>query len=249
MFIVGKILAALVFPPGLYVALGIVCCLLAWRGRRKAAMVVAASSAALLYLLSTGLVANLLLAPLENAYPPLSSAQGARAVVVLGGGYNDLSPEYGRGVLTPISEKRAVYGLELADRYGLPLVFSGGKGLDSGTAGSEAEAAGDLWRRLGVSADRISLETESVDTKANARGVVSLAGKGPFLLVTSAFHMPRAMLAFEKTGASVIAAPTDYRVKRRAAGWVDLLPDTYQLDLSRTALHEYVGLLYYRLTM
>jgi uncharacterized SAM-binding protein YcdF (DUF218 family) len=251
MFILGKILAALILPPGLFAFLFLLCVLLAAKGRKKAAITTASLASLLVYALSTGFAASALVRPLENAYAPLGSFPAdARAVLALGGGYNDNSPEYGgEGTLTRASVKRAVYALELARRFDLPLVFSGGKGLDTSLAGSEAEAAGRLWASLGMERDRIKLEKESVDTKENAFHAVRLAGEGPYILVTSAFHMPRAMLSFERTGARVYAAPTDYRARRSRTSWADFLPDTGALDTSRLALHEYIGLLYYRMTL
>jgi uncharacterized SAM-binding protein YcdF (DUF218 family) len=249
MFILGKILAALTLPPGIFIMLAAVSALLALRGKKKAAAIVCIANALAVYALSTVFVSSILVSPLENKFPPVAARADAKAIVVLGGGYLDLSPERGgEGSLTSTSEMRAVYGLELEREYGLPLVFTGGKGLDSSLTGSEAEAAAGLWRRLGVDAAKITIETESVDTRGNAERVYALGGPGPFLLVTSAFHMPRAVLAFEKAGARVIAAPTDYRAKRGRASWVDFLPGAGSLELSWMALHEYIGLLYYRLT-
>jgi uncharacterized SAM-binding protein YcdF (DUF218 family) len=250
MFIIGKIVAALILPPGIFVIVAALVAILAARGKKKAAWILSAADALAIYVLSTCAFSNMLVIPLENKYVPLTWKVDATAVVVLGGGFNDTSPEYGNaGALTSTSEKRAIYGLELANRYGLPLVFSGGKVFSLKKEGSEAEAAGRLWLSLGVDRNRIMLETESKDTKENASRVAALKGKGPFILVTSAFHMPRAMRTFEKAGINVIAAPTDFQGKRSPILWSDLMPDSGQLSLSRLALHEYFGMIYYNLTL
>jgi uncharacterized SAM-binding protein YcdF (DUF218 family) len=250
MFILGKILAALILPPGAFVLAAIACALLAKGGKKKAATIAAWASALTLYALATPFFSSALTLPLEDSFPPAASRGDARAIVVLGGGYNDVSPEYGNsGALSEASEKRAIYGLELSRAYGLPLVFSGGKGLDEGLGGNEAQAAKSLWRSLGVGEESITLEDKSADTKGNAFGVALVAGSGPFLLVTSAAHMPRAMLSFEKAGVKVVAAPTDYRAKRGRRSWVDFLPGASSLELSTFALHEYIGLAYYRMTL
>jgi uncharacterized SAM-binding protein YcdF (DUF218 family) len=250
MFIVGKILSALVLPPGLFIVIAVLSAILAGKGRRKTALVLSAIDALIIYVFSTCAFSNLLVIPLENRYAPLMSDPGATAVVVLGGGYNDTSPEYANvGVLTYSSESRAIYGLELAKRYALPLVFSGGKGYSSRKEGSEAEAAMRLWLSLGIEKSRITLESASLDTKGNAAGVVALSTRGSIVVVTSAFHMPRAMLAFTKAGLHAIPAPTDYMAKRSSLSWADFLPDASRLEVSVLALHEYIGLLYYRLTL
>jgi len=249
MFIVGKVLAALLLPPGIFIVLALISAVLAIKGKKRISALIAAANALLIYALSTGIVSSLLISPLEDRYPPIGAIADARAIVVLGGGLNDSSPERGgSGSLTPVSSMRAAYGFELARTCSLPLLFSGGAAYDSPRGGSEAEAAGRLWRSFGVPAERIMMETESKDTRGNALSVASVAGKGPFVLVTSAFHMPRAVLSFRKAGVEVIPAPTDYRAKRSPITFTDFLPDAWKLECSRMALHEYAGILYYILT-
>ena len=82
----------------------------------------------------------------------------------------------------------------------------------------------------------------------NASGVAELAKGKRGILVTSAFHMPRSMLSFQKMGMEVVAAPTDYRAKRSALTWADWLPSVSAMETSAAALHEYVGLPFYRIS-
>jgi uncharacterized SAM-binding protein YcdF (DUF218 family) len=250
MFYIGKILAAFVFPPGLFVLIAALATLFILLGHRKTAAIIAGILALIIYACSTTALANLLVFPLENSFPPIADKGDAKEIVVLGGGYNDRSPETGMGgSLAPAAEKRAIYGLELSRLYNLPLIYSGGIGFDVRSEGSEAEAAQRLWLSLGVEKNRITIENESLDTKGNASGVAVLSKGEALILVTSAFHMPRAMLSFERAGLRAIAAPTDYRAKRSALTWADFLPDTSKLEVTRLALHEYIGLLYYHLTL
>jgi uncharacterized SAM-binding protein YcdF (DUF218 family) len=250
MFFVGKIVAALVLPPGLFFLMAIVVVVVLFVGRQKAASVFAIALAFLIYVFSTCAFTNLLMSPLEDCYPPLTVDPGASAIVVLGGGYNDLSPEYGKlGALSPVAEKRAIYGLELSRKLNLPLIFSGGQGYDSRVEGCEAEAARRLWISLGAPANSISIEDKSLDTKGNAAGVAAIVKGEKLILVTSAFHMPRSMLTFKKAGLMAVPAPTDYRAKRTQLTWADFIPDASRLEIARLALHEYAGILYYRLTL
>lgn len=250
MFIIGKILAAIFLPPGFFILLSLFFIISVHVGMKKLASILAGLLVCLTYALSTCAFSSFLLLPLENKYLPLFSAGQASVIVVLGGGYNDLSPEYGTsGSLMPVAEKRAIYGLELSRKYDLPLIFSGGRAFDSRVDDSEASAARRLWLSLGFDKRRITLETESLDTKDNAAGVKTLVPGQNVVLVTSAFHMPRAILSFEKAGIKAVPAPTDYRAKRSTLTWADFLPDAAHLEISRLALHEYIGILYYRLTL
>lgn len=247
MFITGKILAALAFPPGLFLVLGAFAIILAILKRRKSAIVVAIGSLVLLSAMSTNAFASLVIAPFENAYPAYSGGAGeAKAIVVLGGGYSDNSPEYsGAPALSQSGMKRAVFGYELYVKLKLPLLFSEGKGYDMTTPATGAQAAERLWLALGVPSDRLLLESASVDTRTNAAGTAARFKGKPVILVTSAFHMPRSMLSFRRAGMQPIPAPTDYLAKRTPLTWPDFLPSPGALETSTLALHEAVGLLWY----
>ena len=117
MFLLGKIIASVLFPPGIFIVLVLISAALMWRGRRRAAIGTACLDAALMFLLAFPPFANALLSPLENQYPALENASKARAVLVLGGGFLENSPEYaGKPSLSPESMKRAVYGALLAKK-------------------------------------------------------------------------------------------------------------------------------------
>jgi uncharacterized SAM-binding protein YcdF (DUF218 family) len=133
------------------------------------------------------------------------------------------------------------------------IVLTGGSAeiLSAPTIGADAAAL--VLRDIGISGDRLLLEREARDTWENAiktKKVVTPKPGERWLLVTSAWHMPRAMGAFRKAGFTVEPWPVDYRT----AGWPDalrLLPfespavGLRQLDL---AVHEWLGLLAYRLS-
>jgi uncharacterized SAM-binding protein YcdF (DUF218 family) len=250
-FLLAKIIGAMFLPPGIFALLLAAAIGLILLGKRKAGAAFLAACLLLFCLLSARVVADLLIAPLEGRYPPLApnATPAAKAVVVLGGGVIDVSPEYGgRPSLAPAALKRVAFAAEIARSRGLPLVFSGGSPFSSEGTGLEAEAALAFWERLGILRNRITLEAKSRDTAESAAAVASLGIGGPFLLVTSAFHMPRAMLAFGKAGEQAIPAPTDYRRGDRA--WrsiLDFLPSADALLEANLALHEYLSLLYYRL--
>ena len=253
MFAFGKLVGSLLLPPGIFILLFVSAAILVHLGRKRSAMVVGLVSAATLWALSTTPVANLLIAPLEDSrqasFPiPSSGKPAATAIVVLGGGYLLHSPEYaGLASLVPESEARAVRGAELQRQTGLPLIFTGGAPGIPGAKESEADAALRFWLRQGIEPGKIELETKSRDTFENARYTKALAGAGPVYLVTSAWHMPRAILAFSQAGIGVIPVPTAYREDLRPLTAKDFLPDMGSLEISRNAIHEYLGLAWYRL--
>jgi uncharacterized SAM-binding protein YcdF (DUF218 family) len=243
------VLKALLLPPGgslLFMVFG------AWTLRRKyprAGRTLAGLGLGSLTLCATPLFATFLALPLEQI-PPLD-LQGARpkadAVVVLGGGIYAMAPEFG-GVDTvhPRTLERLRYAALLKRRFGLPLVVTGGAFNPDETPEAMLMARA-LEDSLGVVPD--FLETQSRNTAENARNTRKLIDARRILLVTHALHMQRAVRAFEAAGFEVTPAPMGYRAVFDAEdlSFFDFLPSAEALILSRNALHEYLGLGWYRL--
>lgn len=245
---ITKFIEPFVLPPGVFVLLILALGVWLLLGRKeKGSGWVTIALACVLYIASTGAVSELLIRPLEGAYPPpeASSACSADAVVVLGGGAVSSSPAEGGGpALNPESVGRLVYGVRLAGELPLPLVVTGGRPFADESRPSWAEAAARVARELGIEDERLILEEESRTTWENARYVAELDIKNP-ILVTSAWHMPRSVYSFEEHGMSPIPAPTVYRGDPVGPVPPDFLPSASGLETTATALHEYVGLVYY----
>jgi uncharacterized SAM-binding protein YcdF (DUF218 family) len=230
--IVATLLAIAAIPPSLV-------------GRRRTAWVLLGCAASLAYLASTIAVGSALLRPLESRYPPLAPEQAPTVgyVVVLGSSYRPHDGIPASAALDEDGLARAVEAVCLVRR--LPaarLVVSGG----AAPPGSVAVARGyaRLARALGVPEQSILLSEQPLDTRSEARELVRLLGSAPFLLVTSAYHMPRAMLLMQRAGAHPIAAPTGQRAfGTTPMSWRDFLPGSRGLGYSERALHEYAGLL------
>jgi uncharacterized SAM-binding protein YcdF (DUF218 family) len=293
MFVLSKLFTFLFLPPGLFLLLAAAALLFYLFGKRRfqrLTLLFLTLNIALLYCLSITPVQNLLLTPLENAFPSPSPSRTSRAdyIVVLGGGTIPSSPaEQGRGALSPSALKRVAHAVYLHREHRVPIIVSGGI-VFRGTAGeAEAVVARRALIKLGVDASAVITETESRNTWENAQNTAALltafqatradrteqrgragadrdgaagdrarratkAGGGPadplqVLLVTSAYHMRRSVLSFRSAGLSVIPAPTDYKSRRTRLTLIDFLPGMTRLLNSSTALHEYVGILYYRL--
>lgn len=244
---VKSLLAALLLPPGNgLLLLG----LAALYRRRRWAFALALCGGLLLLLQSLPLVGSALMGTLEDrAGPWRPDTQGAQAIVVLGSGLIRPLPEFGGETATDRSLIRLRHGARLARETQLPLLISGGRPLHAENA--EATVMADIVRdEFGVPVRW--LETESMDTAGNARhsaAILRQAGIKRVVLVTQAFHMPRARMLFEAAGLEVIPAPAHF-VSKTGDGWVlgDLLPSAAALHNAYYALHEWLGIVWARLS-
>jgi uncharacterized SAM-binding protein YcdF (DUF218 family) len=243
-------LVALVFAPGrllLWLALATAIALALGRGR--AGRVLALATAALFVLLGVLPLGDWLARPLENQYPrPAPPPAHVDGILTLGGGL-------GTGVLMARgapddaeSETRLVSTFELARRYPTArVVFSGGWGADP-----DAAAAAYIFAQMGLDPARLTLEARSRDTYENLLYSQRLVRPKPgevWLLATSAIQMPRAMAVARRLGWALVPWPTDYKTDPRPGHrpLVDYLDVTGNLLRADQALHEWVGLLAYRL--
>jgi uncharacterized SAM-binding protein YcdF (DUF218 family) len=243
-FLTTVFLSPLVFA----LLLAVVIVLVALRKRVAAFWVLGAATFCLLAL-SMAPVRDMLLRPLERRYPALqTAAPGVDAVVVLGGGVIDGSTDAGgQPSLTAESLKRVVYGYQLARTLGVPVVVSGGR-VWKAAGQSEAEVASTTLVRLGMPPALIIKEGKSRTTWENAvevSGILAARGARRIALVTSAYHMPRAMLAFSRRGVSCVPAPTDYKSQYGPTVFVEALPRFESLTDSFKAMREYLGIVQY----
>jgi uncharacterized SAM-binding protein YcdF (DUF218 family) len=206
-------------------------------------------SAAALCLIGVVPVGGWLLAPLEARFPSL--APGARPVagiIVLGGG---VSLAKDNGVYRPQPNEavdRLFVSAELAHRYPAAKIVVSGGPIDATTGRAEADAVASYLTALGVAPDRMSLERRSANTAENARFSSALlhpAANQEWLLVTSAFHMPRAVGAFRRAGFTIRAVPADWRTTRTF--WPQSWSASSNLKTFDLAAKEYLGLVVYRL--
>jgi uncharacterized SAM-binding protein YcdF (DUF218 family) len=242
LYALKKIAAALAGPMTLALLLLVVAgCLRAAKFRRSS-LWLALFAGAIAYLGAIAPVGSALLGELKHQYPPLPAALPAvRYIVVLGSGYDPRDGIPVTGALDADGLARVVEGVRLAKRIeSSRLVVSGGAPV-----GSTPPAIGyaELARQLGIAPESIVVLDRPLDTAAEAREIHALLGTAPFLLVTSAYHMPRAMRLVQGTGARPIAAPTGQRVRQNApAQWGGLLPSAAGLAKTERALHEFMGI-------
>lgn len=208
------------------------------------------AAAVLLAVAAFSPVGRLLLYPLESRFPHWDPGQGAPdGIIVLGGSIDaDASLASGAPVVARAAD-RIIAAAALARKYpNARVVFTGGSPRLVSDA-READYAAAIFESLGIEKSRLIMERQSRNTLENAEFTKALVAPKPgerWVLVTSAFHMPRSIGLFRKTGFPVEPYPVDWRVgsRRAAFSFTALALD----GLSRTdlATREWLGLIAYR---
>lgn len=163
---------------------------------------------------------------------------GVKHIVVLAG--NSATPVGTPADRWSCSVLRELEGIRL--KQGMPdakLVISAGSGPE---ISSDPESASALAVSVGISPADIIVETRAWDTADEARFISGIVGSEPFALVTSAIHMPRSMLLFQKTGTNPIPCPCDFRTLKPIPSWELFIPRAWALKQFTEAWHEYVGM-------
>ena len=254
-FITSKLFWFLAAPGNLVVLLGFAGLAAGVLKRQRLALWLYRASAIGLLLIWILPLGPLLLTTLENRFPQAPASLGAPiGIIVLGGASDEtITAARGRVSLNEAAE-RLTEAVRLSRLYPqATLIFSGGSGALVPTGLSEASVARQFWTDMGVDPARIVLEGKSRNTTENAAFTAALIRDtfGPptpdqrWLLVTSAFHMPRSVGLFRKVGLPVVPYPVDYRTRGTSQ---DLLPHAQAMDAVRDldlSLREWVGLAAY----
>jgi uncharacterized SAM-binding protein YcdF (DUF218 family) len=252
-FLLSKTLGTMLLPTNFLIALGVAGALLLASRFSSLGRKLLVISVVLLAVCGFSPLGNIFLYPLEQRFPPWDAAQGPPdGIVVLGGPIDaDISVAHDTPVIRGAPD-RMFAAAALAHRYpNARIVFSGGSGNVISNDAREADFAAEVFESLGVDRSRLTMERRSRNTYENAEfSKVAAAPKAGerWLLVTSAFHMPRAIGLFRKAGFAVEPYPVDWRVGGRADlfSFTNLAGDG--LGRTDTALREWLGLLAYRLT-
>ncbi len=256
-FIFLKLVEPLLMPVPLFFFGLLAGILLLWRGKRRAGLGLTALAAIFLYLFSIDPVACLLARGLDGRYlhAAVPAAAGLDAIVVLAGGAHR-----GGGILPPAELASATWprfwrGVELYRELSgkVPIVYSGGSGKLFEPEVFEASLAREYALSLGIPEGDFLIEDASRNTYENARQTarllsVQVRGRAPrVLLVTSSIHLRRALLAFSGAGIEVFPAPVDIQFRNYRFGFDSFVPGVGALALSTRCLHEWLGIIGYRL--
>jgi uncharacterized SAM-binding protein YcdF (DUF218 family) len=252
-FVLSKTLGYMLMPTNFVIGIGLLgALLLATRFARLGRKLLIAS-VVLLAICGFSPLGSWLLYPLESRLPPWDAARGAPdGIVVLGGSIDaDISATHHVAVVRGAAD-RVIAAAALARRYpNARVIFSGGSANLISNDAKEADYAASLFESLGVSKDRLIMERLSRNTLENAEFSKTIAAPKNgerWLLVTSAYHMPRSVGLFRKAGFAVEPYPVDWRVGGRA----DLL-DFHTLAVEGLAgvdigIREWIGLAAYRIS-
>ena len=256
MFIASKLLS-FATQPLVWVVLLFAVALLCVPRKRALGLRLGWASLGLLAVLGWQPLPDALLRALEAQHPPpawtatttAADWQRYAGVVVLGGALEPAWVRAGNGqvALNDAAERMTVPVALLRQHPHLRLLFTGGEGALHTSGEPEAVQARALFESLGVPAQRMQFESRSRTTYENAVFTAALPGVDktrPWLLVTSAWHMPRALATFRAAGWNVTPYPVDYRTGTRTPWTEYSLVDS--LSRWQIALHEWVGLLAYR---
>ena len=202
------------------------------------------------YLFSTPLISSHLINQLET-YPALDEYEIGKssvgAIVILSSGRDRDAREYGGDTVDKHTLLRCRYGAFLQRKTGLPILVSGGWVLDK-EGKSLAQVMAEVLRE-DFQAREVWLEDKSRTTGENAlfsEKVLAQKNIDAVYLVTQAWHMPRSVVAFEKTGLKVIPAPTAFE-GGSPFKFMDTLPNANAINTSYLALHELIGAFWYKI--
>ena len=249
-FFASKVIGFFIEPLHVIAALVGLLSVTIWIGAQRVANRLALMCVGIIGIVGMTPLWNAALLDLETQFPIPTTSQPAVGMIVLGGALSSgfITETHNQVALNSAAE-RMTTALQLMEAHPeLPLVFSGFSGRFIRSSQSESDLALTFFSSMGADTNRILLENQSRNTLENARytrELIDFAGDGPWILVTSAFHMPRAVEIFTDQGIAVIPYPTDFRSQATMPWRWDLSEGASMLHI---LMHEWIGLTVYRLT-
>lgn len=253
-----KILSSFITLPGFFWVLSLVITVyLLKKAKSLTIRILSLVNLVIMYFLFTSIGTGILVLPLESVYIDTvqENYQEDYPIVVLGGGIKYAGAN---SSLSPYSLQRLVKSLELYLERERPIILTGGVGI--GQEGiSESALAAQWLRKMGVRDEDIIIEDQARTTYENGLytkrwlenyyssieedGEINLKA----YLITNALHLPRSVLVFEKQGIAVIPVSSGIIVDHRNS-WLSYLPNRDALNANMMAIHELIGLVWYKIT-
>jgi uncharacterized SAM-binding protein YcdF (DUF218 family) len=249
-FFLSKTIGIMLLPTNFLIGVGLLGAILLATRLASLGRKLLIASVVLLAICGFSPLGNLVLYPLEMRFPPWDATRGAPdGIVVLGGSIDaDLSIAHDAAAFTAAAG-RLIEAAALAHHYpNARVIFSGGSPNLISADAREADYAAAIFESLGVSRERLTMERRSRNTQENAefaRAMISPAPGERWLLVTSAFHMPRSVGVFRKAGFPIEPYPVDWRISGRSELFQFSVSALEGLGRIDTATREWVGLVAY----
>jgi len=236
-FLLKKFITFFVEPLGMILLLFIFGLYFLFVNKDYFAKILLSLSVSILLLFSYQPFSNFLVENLENQYSKYDYKQDIKYIHVLGAGHNT---DKSQPLSSQVFSKRVLEGVIIHKRIAnSKIIFTGYEG-DTDITNAKMNAY--LAIALGVKEEDIIINGKPKDTKEEAIFIKSILSDEPFVLVTSATHMPRSIRLFKSLGLNPIAAPTDFH-KNELNGYL-VAPRIIDLENSRISIHEYIGILW-----
>ncbi|MEN6566119.1 MAG: YdcF family protein [Veillonellales bacterium] len=238
-----KVITNFILPPGIFIIVMIYIFLRYYRKREKSRKTLAIL-VIVVYFLSINYTGAMLLRSLEQRYAPSKQFSGD-VVIMLGGGATFNTPDIdGQGNLFGGAANRLLTAVRLYRQFDVPIIVSGGQAFADSAC--EAVIAKRILLGLGVPEEKIIMEDVSLNTTQNARYVKKILIERGFkrpILVTSAYHMERAVLNFRFRGVGVVPFPCDYMISEQKSLHINsFVPSADGLQYLCIFLHEWLGI-------
>lgn len=236
--------AAFILPPGILILALIIFSLKLYRYKAKLGKNLLVLTL-VFYIFTIPLVGNSIISLLENKYTVPASPKGD-VIVMLGGGATLDTPNLNfNGHLSGFAANRLITSVELYKKLNVPIIISGGKVLKS--TGTESEISKNILISMGIPENKIIIENKSINTTENAKYTKEILDSHNFknpILITSAFHMPRAVIQFNKFNINVLPFPTDYQTNIHGTlEYNDFIPSSDSLLKLSLSVKEFIGIL------
>lgn len=245
MLYVLKNLMLLCLPPSIFIILLMILTIHLYRCLQRKAALMLLLITLLIYCSANGYLAERLMHSLEYRYQN-QLPKDADVIVLLGGGATADTPNLlGKGHLSSGAANRLLTALQLHQQTELPIIVTGGKVFAD--TGCEAEIAKRILMQVGVQPEKIFQDNQSLNTRQNAEQVKKILQAQGFskpILVTSAYHMPRAVSNFQNRQIPVVPFAADYRTNQVNSEFkIDkFIPTAGAIEDIAICLWEYVGL-------
>ena len=249
MFFLKKLVTPFILPPGLFILILLLSGIFLMLRRHRKLGAFNLVVGLFFWIFCSAPFANFLIGSLESEFDIPQDIKGD-VIILLGGGSIDNVPDFsGYGIPTDNMIGRIVTAVRLQKVLDIPIIVSGGKAPKSKS--SEARIAKRFLVDLGVEEDKILMDEKSRDTYENAKHTKEICLRNDFkkpILVTSASHLRRSLLSFRKVGMDIMPYPASFKTKRDNTYQLrHYLPRSSSLSKTSSALHEYLGILFYKL--